>query len=446
MNQEKFKNIIIGFGKGGKTLAKMLAAKGESVAVIEESVNMYGGTCINIGCIPSKSLIVSGEKHLSFADAIKNKNILVQKLRDKNYHMIADEAAAKVITGKAKFISNYEIEISDKNQPAQIITGERIFINTGATPVFPNIEGLKESKKAITSKEIMELSELPQNLLIIGAGYIGLEFASMFHQFGSNITVMDIFDSFLPREDADVSSRIYQDMVDKGINFQLGVHINSIIDKDGKTTVNYTNKSGAQVITADKILVATGRKPNIDGLGLENTKIELTDKGAIKVNDNLQTSAANIWAIGDVHGGLQFTYTSLDDYRIIFNQLFGDKTRSLKNRGVVPYSVFISPALSSVGIKENEALSNGIAYKLFKLETNTIPKAHILQNPRGLFKALVDTETNIILGATIYAEESYELINLITLAMNAKIPYHILANQLYTHPTMSEALNDLFKE
>ncbi|MDR2008357.1 MAG: FAD-dependent oxidoreductase [Alphaproteobacteria bacterium] len=433
---EKFKNVIIGFGKGGKTLAKILATKGESVAVIEESSQMYGGTCINVGCIPSKSLIVSGEKHLPFVEAMAIKNTLVQKLRDKNYHMLADEPSAKVINGKAKFISNYEIKVGDK-----IISGERIFINTGATPVFPDIAGLKESKNMVSSQEIMELSVLPKSLLIIGSGYIGLEFANMFNNYGSQIVVMDIFDNFLPREDTDVASRIYQDMTERGINFQLGVSIDSIIDKDGKTIVRY---NGVNELIVDKILVATGRKPNIEGLGLENTDIAL-EKGAIKVNDSLQTSVANIWAIGDVHGGAQFTYTSLDDFRIIAGQLFGDGSRSLSNRGVVPYSVFISPALSSVGLKESEAKKAGIPYKLFTMEASAAVKANILQNPRGLFKALVDPASNVILGATIYAEESYELINLITLAIRAKLPYTLLKEQLYTHPTMSEALNDLFK-
>ena len=206
MKKIDVKNIVVGFGKGGKTLAKFLAGKGESVVVIEQSTLMYGGTCINIGCIPSKFLIVNGEKGLKFTEAAEKKAMLTGNLNLKNYHMIADEATAEVIDGKAKFVSDHEIEVMDAEGEviAQLI-GERIFINTGATPVLPPIPGLVDSRNVVTSTELMDLKQLPEHLTIIGSGYIGLEFASMFASYGSKVTVLDIFDNFLPRDDEDLS-------------------------------------------------------------------------------------------------------------------------------------------------------------------------------------------------------------------------------------------------
>jgi len=436
MDTIHYDNIIIGFGKGGKTLAKFLSTHGETVALIEKSSRMYGGTCINIGCIPSKSLIVNGEKHLTFPQAAQKKAELTGKLNQKNYHMIADEVNAKVIDGHARFLSDTQIEVN-----SQVLTAEKIFINTGATPVLPSIKGLDVSKNLVTSTELLDLTELPERLVIIGAGYIGLEFANMFQQYGCKVIVLDGAPNFLPREDEDISQRILTDMMDYGIEFHLAAKITEVQDN----AVLITDKEGIpQNIPADKILIATGRRANTDNLGLENTSVEVDTRGAIIVNEKLETSAPNIWAIGDVHGGLQFTYTSLDDFRIIKNQLFGDKTKTLNNRGFVPTSVFINPTLSNVGLTEKTAKEQGIDYKLFKLEAAGIPKSLVLSQPKGLMKALVDPKTNQILGATFYSEESHELINLIVLAMKAKVPYTVLRDQIFTHPTMSEALNDLF--
>lgn len=280
-----------------------------------------------------------------------------------------------------------------------------------------------------------------KKLVIIGAGYIGLEFASMFAEYGSEVTVLDLHDNFLPREDDDIAVEIKHDLENSGVKFELGVKISRIDDH----TVYY-EKDGVNTTTvADRILVATGRKPNTKDLGIENTDIELTDRGTIMVDDYLRTNVENVWAIGDVKGGPQFTYISLDDFRIIKDQLYGDAQRRVSDRINVPYSVFITPTLSRVGLNEKEAKSQNIKYELKKLPVTAIPKAQVLRDPRGLFKALINPANNQILGVTLYGAESYELINQISMAMKMKIPANILRDQIYTHPTMSESFNDLFK-
>ena len=442
---ETIKNIIIGFGKGGKTLAKFLAQKGEEVLVIEKSNKMYGGTCINIACLPSKRLIIEAANGVSYVDAVNGKNEMTAQLREKNYHMLADEKTVTVLDGEAHFIADHEIEVKLSNGKKVQYKGDRIFINTGAVPVMLPIPGLKESKYILDSTQAMDEKKMPKNLTIIGAGYIGLEFASMFAKYGSKVTVLDHNKEFLAREDEDISNAVRKDMEDAGIKFELGVDIEKITDEITDAKITYQINGKRKTINADRILVATGRKPNTENLGLENTAIETTDRGAIKVDDFLRTTVDNVWAIGDVKGGLQFTYISLDDFRIIKDQLFGTGARMVSDRKVVPYTVFISPALSQVGLNEKQANKLGKEYKLFKLPVTAIPKAKVAKDNRGLFKALVDPETEKILGATLYGIESYELINMISFAMKAHLSYTVLRDQIYTHPTMSEAFNDLFK-
>ena len=442
---QEFKNIVIGFGKGGKTLAKNLAAKGESVLVVEKSKKMYGGTCINIACLPSKNLIINAQRGIKFEDAVKQKNEMTTALRNKNYHMVADEETATVLDGTAKFVGNHTIEIVLDSGEKTKIKGERIFINTGATPIIPQVKGLKESKYILDSTAAMDQNSLPNELVILGAGYIGMEFASMFARYGAKVTVLDTNEKFLKREDDDISEMLFNDLSQDGIEFKLGAKVVEVKDLSDKVEIIYEINGKKQTVKADKLLVATGRKPVTEGLGLENTDIELDERGAIKVDDYLRTTAENVWAIGDVKGGPQFTYISLDDFRIIFDQLYGKGKRKVSDRNLVPYSVFITPALSRVGLNEVEAKNSKIEYKLFKLAATSIPKAKVIGNTRGMYKILVDPDTEEILGATIYGEESYEVINLIALAMKAKLPYTMLRDQIYTHPTMSEALNDVLK-
>ena len=441
---QKVQNIIIGFGKGGKTLAKFLAQRGEEVLVVEKSPQMYGGTCINIACLSSKRLITEAARGTDFAAAIQGKIQMVKQLRDKNYHMLADEKTVTVLDGVAHFTGNHTIAVKTASGLKEF-EGERIFINTGATPNIPAIPGLRDSQNLLTSTTAMELPKLPNKLVIIGAGYIGLEFAAMFASFGSHVTMLDHHATFLAREDDDVATMVAENLQKLGVEIKMDVVLKKVLDQDQQTILTYEGNNREQTIIADKVLVAAGRHPVTDHLGLENTDIQLASDGAIKVDSHLHTTVPNVWAIGDVKGGPQFTYISLDDFRIIKSELFGDGTRQTTNRGVVPTSVFIEPPLSQVGLTEKQAQVAGKHYELFKMPVVAIPKAKVLKDQRGILKMLVDPDTQRIIGATIYAPESHEIINMVALAMRAQLPYTMLRDQIYTHPTIAEAFNDLLK-
>ncbi|WP_455662107.1 FAD-dependent oxidoreductase [Pradoshia sp.] len=450
---KSYNAIIIGFGKGGKTLAADLAKRNWKVAVIEKSAEMYGGTCINIGCIPTKSLVHQSQKRISnmddtesntyFLNSIEEKNKLVSMLRSKNYDNLDSKETITLYNGTASFISESEIEIETADGK-ETITGERIFINTGATTIMPPIKGLKDSQFVHDSTSIMELSQLPKNLVIIGGGYIGLEFASIYHNFGSNVTIIEAGDTFLPREDRDIADLVKQSLEEKGINIILNASVTAISDNEKEAAITYELEGEQKQLNTECILVAVGRKPNTDGLQLEKAGVEVDKRGAVIVDDKLETTTKNIWALGDVKGGLQFTYISLDDYRIIRDQLFENGTRKTTDRKNVPYSVFIDPPLSRIGLSEEEAKQKGYDISVAKLPVAAIPRARVIQETTGLMKAIVDRQTGQILGCTLFCAESSEIINIVALAMKTGQDYTFLRDHIFTHPSMAEALNDLF--
>ena len=285
----------------------------------------------------------------------------------------------------------------------------------------------------------MNLDELPKGLTIVGGGYIGLEFASMYADFGSKVTVVQDGDVFLPREDEDIAKAIRDVLEAKNVEIVTGAKVTKV--DEGKLYYEVAGKSKA--LASDAILLAVGRRPNTDGLRCENAKVKLTERGAVETDEHLKTSANNIWAAGDVCGKFQFTYISLDDSRIIWDEIMGEDKRTTQNRGAFSYSVFINPPFSRVGMSEKEAKAAGIEYKVLSLSANAIPKAKVLRKTDGLLKALV-TADGTILGAQLFCEESYEMVNFIKLAMDYNIKAKDIANFIFTHPTMSESLNDLF--
>ena len=453
-NRTKYDAVIIGFGKGGKTMAGALGAAGKKVALIEKSDRMYGGTCINVGCIPTKSLVYRAglaaakggsfeEKAAAYKAAMEQKEDLTTRLRGKNYQKLDSNPNITVIDGTASFQSPHVVEVEKDGRTFQV-EGEQIFINTGSSAFIPPIEGLKGNPYVYTSEGLLNLTELPSRLVIIGGGYIGVEFSSIYASFGSKVTILQDRDIFLPREDEEIAGAVRESLESRGIRVMTGVKVKALEQAGGKALVAVDNGKEVQKLEAEAVLVATGRRPNTAGLNLEAAGVEIGPRGGIVTDDSLTTTAPHIYAMGDVRGGLQFTYISLDDFRIVKSKVLGDGSYTLKERGAVPYSVFLIPPFSRVGLSEKEAVEKGYKVKVARLAAAAIPKAQVLEQPAGLLKAVIDEETGLILGAHLFCQESYEMINMIKLAMDAKVPYQVLRDTIYTHPTMSEAFNDLF--
>lgn len=452
---KKYQDIIIGFGKGGKTLAAALKKAGREVALIEKSDQMYGGTCINVACIPSKFLEHEARRSSmvgrSFEDkarrykkVIQEKRELVGKLRDKNYKKLAEAAGVDVITGTAFFTDPNHIMVAYQDGRTEGLEGDNFYINTGVRPFIPPIKGIHESSHVYISETLMEEERLPKNLVIIGGGYIGVEFASYYSNFGSQVTVIQNGKDFIPREDQEVAQAVLDLLKKKGVRIMESTEVESVRDMDDVALVRVSQDGRQEILRADTVLVATGRRPNVEGLNLDKAGVDLTERGAVKTDEGLRTTASHIWAMGDVAGGLQFTYISLDDSRIVKSQVLGAGERTTLNRGEVPYSIFVDPPFSRVGLTEKQALEAGYTIKKSVLPAQAIPKALVIGRPEGLLKAIIDEESGKILGAHLFCAESQEMINIIKMAMDADLPYTVLRDCIFTHPTMSEALNDLF--
>lgn len=437
MNQ--YQAIIIGFGKAGKTLAATLAKTGWRVAIIEQSNTMYGGTCINIGCVPTKTLVHDAELQHDFAAAMQRKASVVSFLRDKNFHNLADLENVDVIEGRAEFIDNHTVRVVQPTGAIEL-SGEKIFINTGAQATMPNVAGLMTTPGVFDSTGLLNLTQRPERLGILGGGYIGVEFASMFADFGSKVTIYEAAPLFLAREDRDIADAIANILRDKGVEIILNARVQAVSSHDGAVQVQMPQ--GVQTVNA--LLVASGRKPATENLQLQNAGVDVNERGAIVVNKYLRTSADNIWAMGDVTGGLQFTYISLDDFRIVRDNLLGEGLRNTGDRQNVPYSVFMTPPLSRVGMTEEQARASGAAVQVVTLPVAAIPRARVMNDTRGVLKAVVNRETKQILGVSLLCVDSHEMINIIKTVMDAGLPYTTLRDQIFTHPSMSESLNDLF--
>lgn len=444
--KKDFDIVIIGFGKGGKTLALKAAQKGQKVALIEKSKNMYGGTCINLACIPTKKLLEESKyakfhqnKDEFFKTSMQKKDNLIKTLRDKNYEMLSSNQNITIFDGVASFISSSEIKITSKDGE-KIISGEKIVINSGSVAKEFPLE--VKNSNLLSSNELQNINYLPKHLVIFGSSFIALEFATIFSNFRSKVTIIARNENFLPNEDDDIKSAIFDDLSKAGIEIILGAKV----EKLENNTLTYTKNNQENIINADTFLNAYGRVANTNGLNLENANIKCNEKGDIIVDEFLQTSTKNIYALGDAKGGELFTYISLDDFRILHNQFFEDKSRSLKNRPAYAQTLFLNTPYSHIGLNEKMAKEQNIDIKIAKLPSLAIPNARIKDETQGFLKALVCKDSGKILGASFYCYLSHELINEIALAINCNASYTLFKNQIFTHPSMSEALNDLFSQ
>lgn len=447
-----FDLLVIGWGKAGKSLAADMSAAGKRVALIERSASMYGGTCINIGCVPTKDLVTSAEERRDsddpatyFATAVAERDKLITALRQVNYNMLDGKVA--LFDGHATFIDPHTVRISPVeegyNTESLDITADTIVINTGTRPRELDIPGT-DFDGVYDSTSIQHAQPFPQRLTIIGAGFIGLEFASMFAEFGAQVTVVDPGNEFISRVDRDIAESVHTTLEAQGVTITMGSAIESI-KKDNDHLSVHTSHG---VIDTDAVLIAVGRTPATNELGLEAAGIETTERGFIRVDEHLRTNIDHIFAVGDVNGGPQFTYISYDDYRIVRDVLLGDGTRVRSDRVAVPWTAFLNPPLSVVGESQTQAEQAGKNISVVSVPVAQIPvmpRPKILDQTAGVMKFIVDTDTYKVLGAALHCIDSQELINMVALLMRMGGTVADLRDGIWTHPSSTEAFNGVLK-
>ena len=431
--------LIIGFGKAGKTLAVALAKAGTQVTLVEQSPQMYGGTCINVACIPTKTLVSAAAAGQSIDQAFMRKEAVVSKLNSKNYHILADNPGVTVIDGTASFVDAHTVRITG-GEDELLVTADKIFINTGSAPLIPDIPGIQHTQRVYTSAEMLRGAMQPQRLAIIGGGYIGLEFASTYATLGVAVTVYHRGHTVLPQEEPEVVAAAVAALQAQQVTLRYQSAIQLISDTEHGVALR--DQGGEQEF--DAVLLATGRQPNTATLNLAAAGVDTDERGAIVVSDTLQTSQPHIWALGDVNGGPQFTYVSLDDFRIIKSQLLGDGQYTRAQRHALPLAIFMQTPLARVGLTEAAARQHyGDEVATNQIPAMAIPRMHVDGKTTGLLKIVVHTPTQKILGATLFCQQAPEVINTVKTVMDAELPYTVLRDQIFTHPTVSEALNDL---
>ena len=450
--------IIIGSGQAGVPLAKKLGKKGLKTAIIEKK--FVGGTCINVGCTPTKSMVASARvMHLAqtakevgidvkdvrvdLKAVVKRKNKIVAQFRNGAEEGLKKTRNVDLLFGEASFVSNKEIKVALQDKSVIHISADKIFINTGARPLIPGIEGLKDIDY-LTSTTIMDVAEVPEHLLIVGASYISLEFGQLFKRFGSKVTVLEHADTFLSREDDDVANGIKTFLENEKLKIYTNATVEKFLPGEKQITATVKIDTAIKKITCSHVLIATGRTPNTEDLKLENTKIK-TDKGYIKVNDKLQTDEPGIYALGDVKGGPAFTHISYNDHLIVYNNLYEGGNESIKNR-MVPYTMFTDPQFARVGINEKEALQKKLDYKVACMPMAHVARGIETNETTGFIKAIVDSKTKQVLGAAVIGEQGGEIMSMLQLAMMGNISYDILRTAVFAHPLYAEALNNLFMQ
>lgn len=444
--------LVLGFGKGGKTLAAAMGRRGKRVAMVEQSDRMYGGTCINIGCVPTKALIHRAGSRPGgdaadqwYRAAVESTDGLTTRLRETNLQLLDVIDTVTVVTGRARFTDPKTVEVS-AGADRLTITADTVVINTGAEPVVPDLPGLRASRYAVTSTELLGVADLPRRLVILGGGYVGIEFAGMYAGFGSDVTVLEARPRIMPAEDDDVVDAASVILREQGVVLTTGARVVGVDDAPGGAVVRYERDGHVHTVGADLILVALGRAPATGGLGLEAAGVRTTARGAVEVDEHLRTSQPHVYAVGDVNGGPQFTYISLDDYRIVLDQLTGAGTRSTADRVAVPYTVFTTPPLARVGLTEREARETGRSVRVASKPIDRIaamPRAHIVGETRGLMKFVVDGDTDEVLGAALLNVDSQELVNTVALAMRHGVTASELRDAIYTHPSSTEGFNEV---
>ncbi|MGH9713107.1 MAG: mercuric reductase [Candidatus Acidiferrales bacterium] len=449
----KFDAIVIGSGQAGNPLSHRLADLRWKVALVERG--NLGGTCINTGCTPTKTMVASAQVAHYARNAAKwgvhaenvrvdlpaivaRKRKVVESFRSGQQRQVDQRPNLQLFRGHAKFISPRQLQVG-----SDVLESDKIFINTGTRPEVPKIPGI-ETVPYLTNASIMELQEVPKHLLILGGGYIGLEFGQMFRRFSSRVTIVHRGDRILPREDPDITQELQKALMAEGIALQLNASTKGVESRNGEILLTVETKQGMETLTGSHLLVATGRRPNTDDLGVDKASVELDAHGYVKVNGRLETGVPGIWALGDVKGGPAFTHISYNDYQIAYANIVEGKNLTIENR-YLPYSLFTDPQLGRVGLTEKEARATGRKLKIGTYAMADVARAIERDETAGSMKIIVDAGTDRILGAAILGIEGGELVQILGAMILANAPYTVLKGAVYIHPTLAEGFFGLME-
>ena len=454
---EHFDAIVIGSGQAGTPLSIELAKAGRKTALIESQ--HVGGTCINVGCTPTKTMVASarvaylagrsadygvrcGAVSVDMAQIRRRKQTIVDDFRTGEERRLREARNVELIFGEGRFTGSKVVEIKLNAGGTRTLTADAIFINTGARPMRPRIAGL-DLVTALDSTSIMELEVVPEHLLVLGGGYVGLEFGQMYRRFGSAVTIVQLDKQLVGREDPDVAAEVCKLLQMDGIEILLETEAVGVDTNGSGVGLQVRGPKGERTLAGSHLLIATGRVPNSDRLNLTATGVKVDARGFIPVDDRLQTNVPGVYALGDVKGGPAFTHISYDDYRIIRNNLLRGGKSSTKGRPV-PYTVFMDPQLGRIGLTEQEARAQGRTIRVAKIPMSWVARAVETAETRGFIKAIVDANTLQILGAAVLGVEGGEIMSMLEIAMMGNLPYTALEDGIFAHPTLAEGLNTLF--
>lgn len=453
---EEYDLVVLGSGRA-RLFAWSLASQGKRTAVVER--RYVTGSCPSIACLPSKNLIHGAKvanyfrRGAEFGIVPGDWKVEMPAVRDRKLKMIDGmvalnyeryrESGAEFIMGEGRFVGPKTIEVATADNGTRTLRGDVVVISTGSRARIDPIPGLAEAQP-MTHVEALELDRVPKHLVVLGGGYVGIELAQAMRRFGSRVTVIERNDALVHREDRDVSEALRELFEDEGIEVRTGTCIDRVKGRSGESVKLQVTRDGTQdVIEGSDLLVASGKIPNTDGIGLEAVGIERDHRGFVKVDERLRTTAPGVWAVGDCAGSPHFTHIADDDVRVVRDNLAGIDRTTIGR--LVPFCLFTDPELARVGLSESEAKSRGIAYRLTKIPVTAVFRSRTLSEPRGFYKALVATDSDRILGFTAFAPEAGEVMTIVQIAMNAELPYIALRDAILTHPTMAEGLAALFQ-
>jgi pyruvate/2-oxoglutarate dehydrogenase complex dihydrolipoamide dehydrogenase (E3) component len=452
---ERYEVLVIGSGEAGKYMAWTMAKSGHRTAVIERE--LIGGSCPNVACLPSKNIIHSAkvaslvQRAAEFGIATGCVTTNMEGVRRRKRKMVEDliqvhldrytASGAALVMGQACFVAPRSVEVRGNDGRTKIISGDRVFLNLGTRATIPEVPGLAAAKP-MTHVEVLELDRLPDHLIVLGGGYVGLELAQAMRRFGSRVTLIERGAQIASREDADVSAALLEVFRIEGIQVLLNSRVREVEGlSGGQVRVRLDTETGERIMEGSDLLVATGRTPNTQGIGLELAGVELDSRGYVKVNERLETTATNIWAMGDCAGSPHFTHVAFDDFRIVRDNLNGGNHTTRER--LVPFCMFTDPELARVGLNESEAKRLGIEYRLVKMAMAAVLRTRTLSEPSGLLKMVIDAQSDRILGFTVLGVEASELMSTVQVAILGQLPYTTLGDAIFTHPTVTEGLTAL---